>query len=190
MSQAKVLSDQEIKRILAVVATHGQWSARNRCIFMVSLLSGMRAGEVAALNIGDVVDDKGCALDRIHLSASQTKGQKGRIVYMGEKLRREVSRYLKTRPYRACNEPLFRSQKGRIAFTAHGMVMLLKRIYKAAGVAGASSHSGRRSFITRLASKGISARVLQELAGHKNLGTTQRYIDVNDDMLKAAVEQM
>ena len=53
---------------------------------------------------------------------------------------------------------------------------------------GATSHSGRRSFITKLASKGISARVLQELAGHKHLGTTQRYIDVNDDMLRKAVE--
>ncbi len=83
---------------------------------------------------------------------------------------------------------MFVSQKGRRGFTAHGMVMLLKRIYQFAGVSGASSHSGRRSFITKLASKGIAARVLQELAGHKHLGTTQRYIDVNDDMLRKAVE--
>ena len=86
------------------------------------------------------------------------------------------------------DSPLFVSQKGNKAFAAHGVVMLLKRIYVAAGVSNASSHSGRRSFITKLAQKGISARVLQELAGHKHLGTTQRYIDVNDDMLRKAVE--
>jgi integrase/recombinase XerD len=68
------------------------------------------------------------------------------------------------------------------------MVMLLRRVYQRAGVSGASSHSGRRSFITKLASKGIAARVLQELVGHKHLGTTQRYIDVNDDMQRKAVE--
>jgi site-specific recombinase XerD len=50
------------------------------------------------------------------------------------------------------------------------------------------SHSGRRSFITTLASKGIGVRVLASLAGHKSIATTQAYIDVNDDMKRAAVE--
>jgi integrase/recombinase XerD len=56
------------------------------------------------------------------------------------------------------------------------------------GIAGASSHSGRRTFITNLAAKGISVRVLASLAGHKSIATTQRYIDVNDDMKRRAVE--
>ncbi|MEF2554457.1 tyrosine-type recombinase/integrase [Aurantimonas sp. A2-1-M11] len=51
-----------------------------------------------------------------------------------------------------------------------------------------TSHSGRRWFITRLAHSGVSAKVIMTLAGHKNLGTTQRYIDVNDEMMRAAVE--
>ena len=65
---------------------------------------------------------------------------------------------------------------------------LFKRLYQLAGIDGASSHSGRRQFVTNLADKGINARVVQALARHKHLGTTQRYIDINDNKLRAAVE--
>jgi len=188
MRRAKVLSDQEIKRVLAVAANSGQWSARNRCLFLLSLRAGLRAGEIASIRISDVLDQNGQVVDRLMLKSEQTKGQRGRIVFLSGKLRKEIEAYLSRVLYRDTERALFVSQKGRRAFTAHGMVMLLKRIYQTAGVTGASSHSGRRSFITRLASKGIAARVLQELAGHKHLGTTQRYIDVNDDMLRKAVE--
>ena len=57
-----------------------------------------------------------------------------------------------------------------------------------AGIDSASSHSGRRQFVTNLADKGINARVVQALARYKHLGTTQRYIDINDNKLRAAVE--
>ncbi len=50
------------------------------------------------------------------------------------------------------------------------------------------SHSGRRGFITKLAHSGISSKVIMELAGHKHLSTTQRYIEVDDRMKSAAVE--
>jgi integrase/recombinase XerD len=56
------------------------------------------------------------------------------------------------------------------------------------GQASATSHNGRRSFITDLATKEISVRVLAALAGHQSIATTQRYIDVNDEMLRNAVE--
>ena len=51
-----------------------------------------------------------------------------------------------------------------------------------------SSHSGVRGFITNLAQKGVSARVLMELAGHKSLAVTQKYIDVNPAMMRSAIE--
>ena len=183
-----MLSDQVIKRVLDVAANSGQWSARNRCLLLLSLRAGLRAGEIAALRISDVFDENKRVLDRIMLNADQTKGPRARIVFLSGRLRKEIAVYLRRASSRRTDRALFVSQKGRRAFTAHGMVMLLKRIYQRAGVSGASSHSGRRSFIKRLASKGIAARVLQELAGHKHLGTTQRYIDVNDDMLRKAVE--
>ena len=65
---------------------------------------------------------------------------------------------------------------------------LFNRIYKMAGIDGASSHSGRRQFVTQLADRGINARLVQVLAGHKHLSTTQRYIDLNENALRNAVE--
>ena len=65
---------------------------------------------------------------------------------------------------------------------------LFNRIYKMAGIDGASSHSGRRQFVTQLADRGINARLVQVLAGHKHLSITQRYIDVNENALRNAVE--
>lgn len=46
----------------------------------------------------------------------------------------------------------------------------------------------RRSSITNLAAKGIGVRVLASLAGHRSIAVTQKYIDVNDDMKRNAVE--
>ena len=65
---------------------------------------------------------------------------------------------------------------------------LFNRIYKMAGIDGASSHSGRRQFVTQLADRGINARLVQVLARHKHLSTTQRYIDVNENALRNTVE--
>ena len=60
--------------------------------------------------------------------------------------------------------------------------------YKAAGLEGASSHSGRRSFLTNLSAKSVPLKVLMELAGHRQAQTTMRYINVTADMKRAAVE--
>ena len=68
------------------------------------------------------------------------------------------------------------------------MTQFFHYLYRRAGIEGASSHSGRRTFITNLASKGVGVRVLMSLAGHRNISTTQAYIDVNDDMKRRAVE--
>jgi integrase/recombinase XerD len=60
-------------------------------------------------------------------------------------------------------------------------------LYKNAGLIGASSHSGRRSFLTQLSAKGVPIKVLMELASHRSIQTTARYIDVTADMKRAAV---
>jgi integrase/recombinase XerD len=73
-------------------------------------------------------------------------------------------------------------------FTADTLTHIVNGLYRRAGLDGASSHSGRRTFITKLAEQGVGARVLQQLAGHSSLATTQRYIDIKPSMLRAAVE--
>jgi len=68
------------------------------------------------------------------------------------------------------------------------MCQLFLRILKNCGFKDASSHSGRRTYITRLANKGVGVRLLAALAGHSHISTTQRYIDVNADQMREAVE--
>jgi integrase/recombinase XerD len=75
----------------------------------------------------------------------------------------------------------------RKAFSANTMTQHFFWLYRKAGVNN-SSHGGRKTFLTSLANQGISVFVLASLAGHKSISTTQRYITVNDDMKRKAVE--
>jgi len=76
----------------------------------------------------------------------------------------------------------------RHAFSVNTLTQHLFRLYKRCGVANASSHSGRKTFLTPLSSKCISVFELASLAGHKSINTTQRHITVNDDLNRRAVE--
>jgi integrase/recombinase XerD len=82
---------------------------------------------------------------------------------------------------------LFVTQKST-RFNTNALTQLLKRLYERVGIVGASSHSMRRTFITKLATSGVSVRVIAELVGHKSIQTTQRYIDINDELMSNAVE--
>ena len=107
---------------------------------------------------------------------------------MNKRLQREIRRYLEALPALSDpSAPLFRTQKNT-AFSAHTLCQLFGELYRKAGIKGATSHSGRRGFITKLAHSGISSKVIMELAGHKHLSTLQRYIEVDDRMKQAAVE--
>ncbi len=185
MSQAKVLTEAEFKRVLAVIDFGGKLAARNRLVVMLSFLGGMRAGEIAALKLHHVVNEDGTVRDRIHLMTDETKGNRGRTVIMGRKLQKEIARYLEKRGKYKMDAPLIASQK-RGHFSATTMVMLFRRIFDAAGIKDARSHSGRRNFLTKLAQRGCSVFVMQKLAGHRSIQTTQRYVTVNEAQLVSA----
>jgi integrase/recombinase XerD len=187
MKQAKVLTEAEMKRLLAVVADDRHCS-RNRLAIMLSHFAGLRVGEIASLKTSDVVNGEGQVRDQLRLSPSQTKGGISRTVFLNKRLQREIRQYLEgLSALPTAEDALLRSQKGG-SFSANTLCQLFGELYRRAGIDGASSHSGRRGFITKLAHSGVSAKVIMELAGHKHLGTTQRYIEVNDEMKRAAVE--
>ena len=186
--QAKTLTLVEQQKVLTYINTK-KHSTRNRALVMTSFLSGMRVGEIASLRYKDVMDEEGKVRSEIRLTAEQTKGNEARIVFVNDKLRIELQKYAKLYKTVDTSVKFFYSQKADSdGFTANTLTQLFGNIYRGAGLYGASSHSGRRTFITNLASKGVSVRVLMSLAGHKNIGTTQAYIDVNDDMKRKAVE--
>lgn len=199
MSQAKVLTEKEIKKVVKVIDSK-RHSSRNRCMFLMTHMSGARISEVASLRICDVLAKDGSIKSEVYLSAQQTKGSKGRTLYLSDKLREEISLYLKTRfklkdllPVTMTDTvcALFTNQKDcQRGFSASTACQMFHYWYKEAKIEGASSHSGRRGFITNLANKGVHVRILQELAGHSSIAVTQKYIDVNQDKLRIAVEML
>ncbi len=199
MSQAKVLTEKEIKKVVKVIDSK-RHATRNRCMFLLTHGSGMRVGEVAALRICDVLLSDGSIKSEVYLSAQQTKGSKGRTVYLSDKMRDEIKLYLKTRfklndllavTLTDTSRALFSNQKDcHRGFSASTACQMFHYWYKEAKIEGASSHSGRRGFITNLANKGVHVRILQELAGHSSIAVTQKYIDVNHDKLRTAVEML
>jgi len=188
MKQAKLLTHAEQKRVYAVVDAH-RYSARNRAIFAFSFFAGLRACEIAALKVGDVFDDNGAVRDTVYLTAGQTKGDEANSVLVSKRLEKALAAFAAAYP-RHTSKPdaaLFFSAK-RGGFSAQTIVNLFARFYALAGIKGASSHSGRRQFLTELADKGINARVIQALARHKHLNTTMRYIDLNENKMRNAIE--
>jgi integrase/recombinase XerD len=187
MAQAKTLTQNEIDQVLRYIATKNRYAIRNRALLLTSFYSGMRVGEIASLTISDIQNDDDTIKSEIRLSASQTKGNVGRVVFVNEKLRTELDNYLRNRRIKDKDKPLFYTEK-REGFNANTLTQWFFWLYKKAGISSASSHSGRRTFITNLANKGVGVRVLASLAGHKSINTTMIYIDTNDEIKRRAVE--
>ena len=186
MAQAKTLTTAEIERLLTHINTR-KYSARNRSMMLLTHWAGLRIGEVACLRWSDVTTTDGEIKDEIRLLPDMTKGRHARTVFVNAKLKRELEAYVRNHKPTNPNSPLFYTQK-REGFTPNTLAQHFHYLYKRAGIAGGSSHSGRRTFITNLAAKGVGVRVLMSLAGHRSISTTQAYIDVNDDMKRRAVE--
>ncbi len=188
MGQAKTLTELELSQLLAFIQSH-PFAARNRAMALMTFWAGLRVGEVALLRYGDAFDAADRAKPEIRLVAAMTKGHQARTVFVAEKLRLELETYARSHPTRQPDHALFPSRKNAArGFTPSTCAQHFLSLYRRAGIAHASSHSGRRTFITTLANKGVTVRVLASLAGHRSIATTQRYIDVNDEMKRKAVE--
>jgi integrase/recombinase XerD len=186
MTQAATLTQQQLQRVLEYTRTRRHYK-RNRAIILLTHYAMLRVGEVAALRYCDVVDADGEIKAETTLSAAQTKGNRARKVWFAEKIRVELAAYVAAHKPKQLTQPLFYTQRSE-GFTANTLTHIVNGIYKNAGISGATSHSGRRTGLTNLAERGVGVRVLMALAGHSNMATTQRYIDLRPAMLKAAVE--
>jgi len=184
--QAKTLNERELQRVLEIAAK-SKHAKRNRAILLLTHYAGMRIGEVAAVRFCDILAADGTVRDEINLSAAQTKGARSRSVLLNERMKAELTAYAQSVKIKDTKQALFSTQRSD-AFTANSLTQIVNGIYKRAGLDGATSHSGRRTFLTNLAERGVSVRVMMALAGHRNMATTQRYIDLRPGVLRNAVE--
>jgi integrase/recombinase XerD len=138
MSQAKTLTPQELRRVTDYVATR-KHAASNRAMLLITHLAGLRAGEVAALRISDVLDAEGSVRSEIRLDAEQTKGHFARVVFVSEKLRKELSKYLALYAPANHEQKLFYTQKRmREGFNANTLTQHFHHLYRAVWTSPAS----------------------------------------------------
>ena len=189
MAQARALGAAEMEQVLEHVNA-GRHAHRNRCFILLTHLAGMRVGEVASLRWVDVLTADGHIKEEIRLLPEMTKGKHARTVFISTRLREELQRYADIYRRSATLEcPLFYSQKdARKGFTANSLTQTVAKLYRGAGLDGATSHSGRRTFLTNLANKGTAIHLLRTLAGHRSISTTATYLYSSPTQLKAAVE--
>jgi len=180
--QAKTLSKGQVDAMLAYLSTT-RHPERNRLIFLLSVKAGLRAKEIARLNWLMTNDSQGEIGWIIYLLDSASKGKSGRIIPLNEDLRNALIEYRDR--VMSFAGPLVISTERGLFTSPQAIVNMFQRWYRHLGFVGCSSHSGRRTFITKAARKistvGGSLKDIQELAGHANLRTTQRYIDANPE---------
>lgn len=186
--KAKVLSEAEFKRMLEML-TGELHAARNTAMLYLSFGLGLRVKELAALSIVDIIDVDGHIREEINLLRRMTKGGKQRHVYLtNDQVRAALQAYLDIRRQDrrhavAPGSPLFLSNKGS-RFSPNSLQQVFKRLYRRAGIDGASSHSGRRTFATRLIEKGIDIKAVSRLMGHSTIAMTAEYVEDNPARLK------
>lgn len=184
--QAKILSDEHIEALIGFVSTTRQ-PLRNRVLVLLSLKAGLRAGEIAKLTWPMVLGPDGEIDTVIALEDAVAKKRSGRLIPLHSDLADAlVSLRLISEP----TGPVIRSERGG-PMTSVSIVNFFAFAYQAIGLTGCSSHSGRRTFITRAArlvhKAGGSLRDVQLLAGHRSIQTTQRYIDGDSDAQRRLV---
>lgn len=192
--KARVPTEAELKRLLTVTKV-GCNARRNIAILAASYRLGLRAKEMAALTVGDVLDDDDAIREECSLSAVQTKGGKPRVVYLTHPaVRSALKDYLTEREQAQGlafmrGSPLFRSTKGG-GFSPNTMQQLLHKLHEQAGIIGGRSHSGRRWFATELIGKGVDLKAVSVLMGHASIGVTARYAEDNPQRLRRIVMEM
>ena len=187
--QAKILSLSDVNDLL-VFAACTRHPIRNRVIVLLSAKAGLRAGEIANLTWDMVVDANGRIGSLIELRDIAAKNGSGRLIPVHPDLRQALAAY---RSLASGNGPVIQSERGG-AMTPLSIVVWFNRAFRNVGLNGCSSHSGRRTFITRAArlvhNAGASLRDVQLLAGHRSIQTTQRYIDGDTDAQRKLVSMI
>jgi integrase len=187
--RAKILSDDNVDDLLLFAETTRQ-PLRNKVIVLLSAKAGLRAGEIAHLTWDMVTDPSGAVGGVLELPDHAAKKGSGRVMPLHQELRSALT---ELRALARTSGPVIVSERGG-PMTPLSIAIWFANAYRMIGLDGCSSHSGRRTFITRAARlvhhAGGSLRDVQLLAGHRSIQTTQRYIDGDTDAQRKLVSMI
>jgi integrase len=187
--QAKILSNQQVQELLCFADTTRNPN-RNRLMILLSIKAGLRAGEIAKLTWEMLIDPEGNLGRSIELRDRVAKKGSGRRIPIHPMLREAL---LVWRDQNNCAGVVIGSERGG-RMNPVSIVNWFAAAFRTLGLDGCSSHSGRRTFITRAARlvhhAGGSLRDVQLLAGHRSIQTTQGYIDGDSDAQRKLVSMI
>ena len=177
-----VLSVEEVDLLLNTLNTETPLEIRNKAMIELAYASGLRVSELVNLKLSDLHLDAGFV--QIH-----GKGNKERIVPVGEIAIDSINYYLENSRHlllKKHNDYLFINGRDGNQMTRQAFFLLIKEKVKQAGInKEISPHKLRHSFASHLLKNGVDLRLIQELLGHEDISTTERYTHIqNDDMIK------
>lgn len=180
------LTYREVERLLASPDPSDRFGLRDQAILETMYGTGLRVSEIAGLTLNDLHLDEGYI-------RCVGKGNKERVVPIGEKARNVLQHYLNgSRPSLARNRPVmavFLNYRGQ-PLSRKGLWKLLKKHARAAGITkNVKPHTLRHSFASHLLANGAPLRVIQEMLGHADISTTQIYTHVDPARLKSVHAQ-
>ena len=195
MKGTRPLDNDEIRRVSTCFT--GTFTTRNRGLFLLGVSTGGRISELLSLTTGDVYQNKKPVTDLLYSKSIVKGGEVSRSVPVnadGRRAIREVVDWHREH-YRsiASKRPLFpsRHKSGTLPMHRQTAHAILKTAFIEAGLNGhIATHSLRKSFAQRLYDKTGDIYMVQELLGHRNISTTQKYLGVNYADAKAAVESI
>ena len=195
MKGTRPLDNDEIRSVSACFT--GTFEIRNRGLFMLGVSTGGRISELLSLRIGDVYQNNKPVTDLLYTKRIVKGGEVSRSVPVNADGRRAIDELVNwhREHYRsiASKRPLFpsRHKSGTVPMHRQTAHAILKTAFIEAGLNGhIATHSLRKSFAQRLYDKTGDIYMVQELLGHRNISTTQKYLGVNYADAKAAVESI
>ncbi len=183
----EVLYEYELEQLLAAPDPNAPAGQRDRVILELLYATGMRVSELAALNVASLNMEQ----REIRVIG---KGNRERIVFFGQPAANAVEQYLGhgreillRKRTDTEDEPALLLNPSGTRLSVRGIQKIVRKyVLQTAASANISPHSLRHSFATHLLDRGADLRSIQELLGHKNLGTTQIYTHVTTQRLKEA----
>ena len=184
--QAKTLTEKQVKLVLTHLSTTRD-AKRNAVIFLLSVDAGLRSKEIASVEWKMVLDAQSQLTDAIRLEDKSAKGKSGGVVFISSRLAKALDDYADGRDLTGT---IIKSRSGK-GMSAQVVTNWFFNLYRGLGFDGCSSHSGRRTAITKwsrnITAAGGSLRDVQQLARHSSLQMTQKYIEISEGAMKRVV---